>query len=123
MADHARGENFVRLRKARHLSQESAAHQLGVSVQTIRAWERGKGIRWENAKRAADFYDVEPDELVDRELTVPQELDPDQLNRIEQKLDRVLKRMEELEAEQVEHEVASALDEDREPQRGEQTGG
>lgn len=68
MADHARGETFRRLREERHLSQEDAAHELGVSVKTVRAWEHGKGIKWENAKVAGRFYGVDPETLVDREL-------------------------------------------------------
>jgi transcriptional regulator with XRE-family HTH domain len=49
MADFARAERLRDLRDARHLSQEDAAHEIGVSVKSLRAWEKGGGIRWENA--------------------------------------------------------------------------
>lgn len=69
MSDYARGDLFRRLREDRHLSQEEAAHELGVSVKTVRAWEKGKGIKWPNALRAGEFYEVDPETLVQRELT------------------------------------------------------
>lgn len=68
MADHARGEKLRRLRESRHLSQEDAAHEIGVSAKTLRAWEKGGPIRWENAKAVAAFYEVEAVELVTREI-------------------------------------------------------
>lgn len=67
MADYARGERLRELRDSRHLSQEEAAHEIGVSVKTLRAWEKGSGIRWGNAKSVAKFYGVEPESLVERE--------------------------------------------------------
>lgn len=67
MADFARAERLRDLREARHLSQEDAAHEIGVTVRSLRAWEKGGGIRWANAKSAATFYGVDPESLVSRE--------------------------------------------------------
>lgn len=67
MADYARAQHFRELREARHLSQEDAAHDIGVSVRAYREWENGGGIKWENAQRAAAFYEVPPESLVSRD--------------------------------------------------------
>lgn len=67
MSDHARGERFKQLRCDRHLTQEQAGHEIGVSAKTIRTWEKGGRIEWDNAKAAGSFYDVDPEELVSRE--------------------------------------------------------
>jgi len=67
MADFARAEKLRKLRDDRHLSQEDAAHEIGVSVKSLRAWEKGGGIRWANAKTVAAFYGVDPETLVSRE--------------------------------------------------------
>lgn len=80
---------FRRLREEKHLSQEDAAHEIGVSVKTIRSWEHGGGIKWENAKAAARVYGAEPEELVERELPETAQ-DGTQLERIEFKLNRAL---------------------------------
>lgn len=80
MADFARGERLKELRDARHLSQEDAAHEIGISVRALRTWEKGGGIRWRNAKAAAAFYGVAPESLVSREIPdeeVPMPLEPD----------------------------------------------
>lgn len=95
MADFARGERLVQLREAKHLTQDEAAHQIGVSEKSLRAWEKGGKIRAENVRRVGAFYEVDPNELVDRES-----LDDDgnggftQLDRIEAKLDRLLAAFE-----------------------------
>jgi DNA-binding XRE family transcriptional regulator len=68
MADFARGQLFTDLREGRHLNQEDAAHEIGVSVKSLRAWEHGGKIRWPNAKRAGAFYKVDPERLVSREV-------------------------------------------------------
>jgi transcriptional regulator with XRE-family HTH domain len=89
MADFARGERLKGLRDARHLSQEDAAHEIGVSVKTVRSWEKGGGIKWPNAKAAGRFYGVDAESLVSRELPVEQS--PDELLRaIDRKLNRLL---------------------------------
>jgi DNA-binding XRE family transcriptional regulator len=96
MADVARGDLIRRLREDRHLSQEDAAHEIGVSVKTIRAWEKGGGILWPNAKRAGRFYGVEPETLVSREdgesieVEIASDKLDDRLDRLEAKVDRLV---------------------------------
>jgi transcriptional regulator with XRE-family HTH domain len=68
MADYARGERLRELRERTHESQETVAAEIGVSTKTLRAWEHGGKIRWENAKRLGRFYDADPGTLVSREL-------------------------------------------------------
>lgn len=82
MADYARGAEFRRLREERHLTQEDAAHELGFSTKTIRSWEKGKGITWEHAKAVAKFYGVDPEGLVNREITEAPEAEG--LSRLEE---------------------------------------
>lgn len=74
MADHARGERLKALRTERRLNQEDAAHEIGVSAKTLRTWEKGGPIKWENAKAAANFYEVDPESLVEREPAPPIDL-------------------------------------------------
>lgn len=69
MADVTRGDRLRRLREQRHISQEEAAHNIGVTTKTYGLWERGARIRWKNAVQAGAFYGVDPDELVTREVT------------------------------------------------------
>lgn len=86
MADVARGERIRRLREDRHLSQEAAAHRIGVSVKSLRSWEKGGRIKWANAKRAAEEFEVSPESLVSRE-PVP-EL-PDGPGELDEKLEEL----------------------------------
>lgn len=88
MADYARGDQLRALRLARHLSQEDAAHEIGVTTKALRAWEKGGRIKWENAKSAATFYEVDPESLVTRESTdeLPVLVSQSQLDRIEGEL-------------------------------------
>ena len=74
MADYARSEELRRLREKRHWSQETAAHEIGVTTRTLREWEKGGAIKWVNAKRAGRTYGVDPERLVSRE----QVNDPDE---------------------------------------------
>ena len=95
MADHARGERLRTLRTDRRLNQEDAAHEIGVSTKTLRTWEKGGPIRWDNAKAAAEFYEVDARSLVEREPGTPIDApdvdgDVDQLDRIERKLDKIM---------------------------------
>lgn len=90
MADFARAERLLELRTARHLSRERAALEIGVSSKTLYAWEHGSKIQWDNAKRAAAFYGVDPESLVSREIDGLPEGEPNQLDRIEAKLDEIL---------------------------------
>lgn len=112
MADHvARGGVFKELRTNRHLSQERAAGEIGVSSRTVRIWEQNGGIKWENAEAAATYYGVDPDSLAVRKDKVEEEVDQaingapeedteplsaadsERLKRVEEKLDEILKRL------------------------------
>lgn len=100
MADFARGQRLRALREGRHLSQEEAAHGIGVSVKTLREWEKGGKIRWPNAKKAGGYYEVDPESLVSREQGGTDELpsmlsseDSERLRRVEQLLVEVLRHL------------------------------
>jgi len=114
MADYARAETFRRLREERHLSQEEAAHELGVSVKTIRSWEHGRGIKWANAKRVGEFYDVAPETLVDRELEAEK---GDRLDHLEEKLDQALDLLTSLDARLRAADIGRRLREESEQSR------
>lgn len=103
MADYARGQQLRALRNERHLSQEDAAHQIGVSTKALRTWEKGGKIKWPNAKAAGAFYGVDPESLVTREpgdlsLKLATDAPDDQLARIEAMLGSIDERLETLEA-------------------------
>lgn len=97
MADFARGELLRDLRKSRHLSQDEAAHEIGVTERTLRAWERGGKIKWPNAKKAGAFYNVDPESLVQRDqrpaALVAESEERDQLDRIEGRLEALLAQL------------------------------
>jgi transcriptional regulator with XRE-family HTH domain len=96
MADYARGEVLRELRAAtptddgKRLSQEDAAHKIGVTAKTLRSWEGGGPIKWENAQKAAAFYGVEPADIATRDQA--EDLGPAhaEIRRIEAKLDLLL---------------------------------
>jgi transcriptional regulator with XRE-family HTH domain len=67
MADFARADRLKKLRRERHLTQSDAAHEIGVSDRALRQWEKGKAIRWMNAKKLGEFYEVDPRDLVTHE--------------------------------------------------------
>jgi transcriptional regulator with XRE-family HTH domain len=118
MADFARGERLRKLREGRHLSQEDAAHEIGVSVKSLRSWEKGSGIRWNNAQAAAEFYGVEPESLVSRELMNGDvDLPHDDLAEVRDQIATLLSAVAELDA-----KVDSALDLLRRQPPGEQPG-
>jgi transcriptional regulator with XRE-family HTH domain len=93
MADFARGERLRQLREGRHLSQEDAAHEIGVSAKTLRSWEHGGGIRWRNVEVLGEFYGVDPNELIEREGT---EQTAASLAAIHEQLDRMEEQIAEL---------------------------
>lgn len=97
MADYARGQRLVALRG--HRSQEDVAYELGVSAKSLRAWEHGGKIRWENAKRVGAFYGIDPETLVTREEA--DEETPDLLGispSIDAQLQEVLREVTQLRA-------------------------
>jgi DNA-binding XRE family transcriptional regulator len=99
MADYVRAQLLQSLRERAHISQEKAAAEVGVSTKTMRTWEKGGKIRWENAKRLGAFYTISPESLVSREkdatpdLAAPSE---SQLDVIEDKLDWLIDLLERL---------------------------
>lgn len=99
MADFARGQLLIQLRERRHLSQEDAAHEIGVTAKSLRAWEHGGAIRWDNAKKVAGYYEIEAERLVTRELIEDngRPAPPDEV--MLGKLDEILSRFDALEAE------------------------
>lgn len=48
----------------RGLSQRALATEVGVGLETIRRLEGGQGARPSNAKRVADFFDVQVTDLL-----------------------------------------------------------
>lgn len=60
MTDYARGDRLLELRAQRGMSREDVAHELGVTTKSLFTWEKQSGaIKTANAKRIAEFYDVE----------------------------------------------------------------
>lgn len=58
------GQRLRRLRESKLVSQETAAHGIGVSVRAYRDWETGKGgISDENAPKVAAYFDTTTDFL------------------------------------------------------------
>lgn len=98
MADFARGERLRGLREGRHLSQEEAAHDLGVSVKSVRTWEKGGGIRWHNAQALGAFFGVDAESLVSREPGGPAIVSEsaEAGGALEQKIDLILGQQREL---------------------------
>lgn len=61
-------EKIQRLRKARGLSQEELAHEMGVSRQSVSKWESGQSIPdVEKIIALSDFFGVSTDYLLKRE--------------------------------------------------------
>jgi transcriptional regulator with XRE-family HTH domain len=99
MSDFARGEEIKRLRKTKGLSRENLAGELGVTTKSVYAWERHNGgIQGRNAAKLATFFDVDVESLVVREETIQRLIangvtDPDQIDRMEIKLDWIIARL------------------------------
>jgi transcriptional regulator with XRE-family HTH domain len=84
MADYAKGDVLIELRKKAGLTRERAAADMGVTTKTLFTWEKENGgIRADNARKLADFYGVEDPST----LIMSTEDGGDQLDRIEQKVD------------------------------------
>jgi transcriptional regulator with XRE-family HTH domain len=99
MADYARGQLLRDLRASTHRSRENIAAEIGVTTKTLYEWENGGKIKWENAKKIAAFYEIDPELLVARDEDEAEEEAPatpdlsrgsDQLDRIEAKLDEII---------------------------------
>ena len=65
------GENLLRARKNRSLSQEEVAEKLGVSRQTISKWELDETLPdIRQSKKLASLYHLSLDELIDFDVEV-----------------------------------------------------
>jgi transcriptional regulator with XRE-family HTH domain len=120
MADYRKrlAERLENEREAKSFSRETLALKAGVSDKTIKRIEeqRVERPRPVTIRRLADALGIEPSSLAP-----PEELEADQLNRIEQKLDRLLAWAEGRTVEEVEAEFG--LDADQEPRPGEAADG
>ena len=96
MADLERGQRIKELRESRHLTQEAMAETLDVTLRGYQEWEAGGGIKWDNVKKLAKFHKVDADFLMNGpQLETPDPFgDADQLNRIERRLDEIVKRLD-----------------------------
>lgn len=91
MADYAKGDVLMELRKKAGLTRERAAADMGFTTKTLFTWERENGgIRPDNARKLAAFYGI-----ADFSTLVSSTDDGgDQLDRIEAKLDAILARFD-----------------------------
>lgn len=122
------------------VQQYAVANLLDVAPRTFQSWENGEvETEGRNYDLVAGFYSEKLGRKISRNWILfgqeepPQEANPpaalsavedgDQLNRIERKLDRVLKRIEELEAEESGAEVDTVLAEGQRPRRDEKQDG
>lgn len=93
------GAHLRRLRQRAGLTQEDAAHRLGVSLGGYRAWEKGRVPRPGNRRRLATMFSVPVGELESYMVELrDQAPEPARLDRIEAKLDAVLELLEPLAA-------------------------
>lgn len=93
MADLARGNYLRDLRADRHETQQDVADAAQVSLRAYQAWEAGGKIKWANAIRLGEHFQVDPEGLVERDLE-PTTVDPSQLDRIEGLLRDILGRLD-----------------------------
>ncbi len=85
------GAHLRRLRQRAGLTQEDAAHRLGVSLGGYRAWEKGRVPHPGNRRRLATMFSVPVGELESYMTSLRDRApDPARLDRIEAKLDRLL---------------------------------
>lgn len=117
MADYRKrlAERLENERESKSLSRETLAIKAGVSDKTIKRIEEQRVARPRpvTIRRIADALGIEP-----ALLAPPEELEEDQLNRIERKLDRVLRLLEGQAGQEVEADLDGS-DEDQGHQRGE----
>jgi transcriptional regulator with XRE-family HTH domain len=114
---HAQAQRIRKLRKDKgrrggvFISQETAAHGIGVSSRTYRTWEaEGAELKLENLKALAAYYDTVPD-YIERGLTHPAPTPdlgkPTQLERIEQAVVAIDEKIERLMLELSDREMAA----------------
>jgi transcriptional regulator with XRE-family HTH domain len=120
LQDRAAGQRLAQARKQKRLTQEGAAQKIGVSVRTYSDWERGISL-----PRPSNLTEIERVLEVDTravyfENPAQNGLPSERLDRIEDKLDRVLRHFGETEmtAEDVSPEGAEHELEDVAPTDG-----
>jgi transcriptional regulator with XRE-family HTH domain len=120
MADYRRrlAERIEHELQAKSLSREALAHRAGVSEKTVKRLleQKTDNPRPVTIRRLAEALEVDP-----TVLRPPPELEADQLNRIERKLNRLLEWAEGRTIEEIEDDLAS--DEGQEPRPSEEPGG
>lgn len=97
------GERIRDLREASPHTNRSIAEHVGVSERAVGKWIEGKGIEWDNLVAVADLFGVDSNwlwsgrALDDRGPAPDPFADPyaEQLDRIEEKLDEILRRLAE----------------------------
>ena len=104
MADVARGDLLRKLRKRQRWSQETAAFKAGVTAKSWRSWEAGGAIKWPNAQRLGELFEIDPEQLVTRkddedDTELPSIIGPgagellEAVGALEGKMDQVLERV------------------------------
>ena len=91
----AQGNRLAELRALARVSQETAAHKIGVSTRAYREWELGRGgFSDDNIKAAAHYFGTTPDYIeygvIRRKRSETPDLGNAVLDRIEDKLDQIL---------------------------------
>ena len=105
----AQGRRLAELRALARVSQETAAHQIGVSVRAYREWELGRGgFNDENIKAAAKYFGTTPDYIeygvMKRERGPAPE--PFPISRLEERLAALEEAIRLLRAELAAHDAA-----------------
>lgn len=100
----AQGERIRELRKFARVTQETAAGAVGVTLRGYQRWERGEGeLKPDNVRALAEYFATTPDYVEYGERIVVRTpslaLDADgemtQADRIEAKIDELLRRLPE----------------------------
>lgn len=94
--DHRRavGARLRELRKARGMSQEDAAHAVGVAVKTWSNWERGRTNPYDtNWRKIGKAFDVDPGEIQGQPPAPLALHNSERLDQIDEKLDEILRRL------------------------------
>lgn len=94
LENRAIGRHIAELRERAHLTQPAAADKAGVSLRGYQKWEGGESRpNWANLEKLADVFGVKPEEIVGS-VSPQEEPRAEQLDRIEEKLDEILKRLD-----------------------------
>lgn len=106
------GQRIETLRRAHGLSQEAAAHEVGVTSRQWQRWASGESEpRASNLARISERFDVPASELIGAAAGEPKQLDriERRLEDLDAKLDQIINLMR-LEPDQVAMEIHRAFD-------------